>query len=213
MCGGAGGNVDVGGIDGAINDLLGFGGDTLDDASDIVETVVPDPPAETNEPTYSTVNLSPWDPQPTALPVIYGTRRTNGITILRETDSPGGYLYQYYVIAEGTVNFITAYKENNSALPSNDFLKWGYFLGTDGGAQASKPIDGSSGSAITFFNDPPNWGTNQMMKGVAGVAMYFAYSENYMPRVPNIYFIVSGRPVTGNDDNPANILYDYLTIT
>lgn len=207
MSGGAGGGLDIGGIGGTIDDLLGEGSDNV---SDVVQAQ-PNPPAQTNEPTYSSISLSAWEPQSVGLPIVYGTRRLPGILILQETTNNGVVLFQYFALCEGEVQSIGVFKDDNSALPNNTYIKWAYYLGADGGAQASKPI-GSSG-AITWFNDPPNWGTSQMMKGIAGAFINLTYDETSNPRVPSTYFMVTGKNITGNDDNPIRIAFDYLTNT
>ena len=174
----------------------------------------PEEPSKTN---LGTNEVSGFDPRTQALPIIYGTRRVPGQIIFQETDGDdeytSNYLYQYLSLCEGTVVAINAYEDDGSALTSGTYQKFGYFLGADGGSQAAPPIDSTSGSAITWLNTTSSWTSNHAMKGVASAYFQFIYNQTSMPRVPKTYFVVQGRDLTGNDDNPANILKDYLTNT
>ena len=184
--------------------------DQLVDIGEEVEKIVQQEPAQTNDP-RSEVKLSTFDPFTEGLPIIYGTRRVEGKYILRETNTAGNYLFNYFALCEGTVTSISPYLKNGTALPNNSYHQWAYYLGADGGAVASAPIHGGTGSGISWFTDPPSWGSSHTMKGIAGVVCYFTYNETEMARPPITYFNVNGIAVTGNDDNPANILKDYLT--
>ena len=177
----------------------------------------PPPPPTPQEPLGTNIEgseVSGFDPRTQALPIIYGTRRVPGQIIFQETNGTGSpYLFQYLSLCEGTVVAINAYEDDGTAVTSGTYQKFAYFLGADGGSQAVKPIDSTSGSAITWLNTTSSWGTNHAMKGVASAYFQFIYNQTSMPRVPKTYFVVQGRDLTGNDDNPANVLKDYLTNT
>ena len=111
---------------------------------DLGPTVVEQPPAQTNDPDpRSEVKLSTFDPSTEGLPIIYGTRRVEGKFILRETNTAGNYLFNYFALCEGTVTSISPFLKNGTALPNNSYHQWAYYLGADGGAVASAPIHGS----------------------------------------------------------------------
>ena len=158
------------------------------------------------------ITFNPYTPQLASLPIIYGTRRTEGSLVLQETNAnPGKYLYRYYALSEGECGSVTVTTEpvsaSSSANVTSGIYKTKTFLGADAGMQASLP------SGDSWVNDPPSWGTDFAFKGVCAAMFRFEFNQTDMPRAPKVFFTVSGRTLTGNDDNPANVLKDYLTNT
>tara|TARA_Y100000593_G_scaffold27292_1_gene54503 strand:- start:3096 stop:5720 length:2625 start_codon:yes stop_codon:yes gene_type:complete len=158
------------------------------------------------------ITFNPYTPQLASLPIIYGTRRTEGSLVLQETNAnPGKYLYRFYALSDGECGSVTVTTEPASASSSDNVSSGIYktktFLGADAGMQASLP------SGDSWVNDPPSWGTDFAFKGVCAAMFRFEYNKTDMARAPKVFFTVSGRTLTGNDDNPANIAKDYLTNT
>ncbi len=160
----------------------------------------------------SNITFNPYTPLLASLPIIYGTRRTEGSLVLQETNAnPGKFLYRFYALSEGECGSVTVTTEpasaSSSANVTSGIYKTKTFLGADAGMQASLP------SGDSWVNDPPSWGTDFAFKGVCAAMFRFEFNQTDMPRAPKVFFTVSGRTLTGNDDNPANILKDYLTNT
>ena len=185
----------------------------------------------------SYIVFNPFKPQVTSLPIIYGTRKTPGKLIFQETNAdPGEILYRYYALSEGPIASIVP-----SAEPDIDFDEasewtgnvrnwiWRQFLGADAGIDYTA-TDSSMPSPYTNTKDfrfgwvktststitpkPVSWTIDHKMKGIACAFHAFVYgttSQGELNKVPKITHLVEGRTLTGNNDNPANQLKDYLT--
>jgi len=185
----------------------------------------------------SYVVFNPFKPQVTSLPIIYGTRETPGKLVFQETNAdPGEILYRYYALSEGPIASIVP-----SAEPDIQFDEasewtgtvrnwiWRQFLGADAGINYTT-TDSSMPSPYTHTKDfrfgwvktstssttpkPVSWTIDHKMKGIACTFHAFVYgttSQGELNKVPKITHLVEGRTLTGNNDNPANQLKDYLT--
>ncbi len=181
----------------------------------------------------SFIVFNPFKPQVTSLPLIYGTRETEGKLIFQETNAdPGEYLYRYYALSEGTITSITPTTDPTTLIDttsqgtgtSNWFYK--FWLGGDSGIDYSAyNASASSDFRYGFFNTaddpkPVSWTSNHKCKGIAVAFHRFKYgtvslggTDYVLNKVPKITHLVDGISLSGNNDNPANILKDYLTNT
>ena len=191
--------------------ILGAGEVLTDNAENLFDSSTNIIDAQTTS-GASNITFNPYTPQLASLPIIYGTRRTEGSLVLQETNAnPGIYLYRFYALAEGECGSVTVTTEpasaSSSANVSSGIYKTKTFLGADAGMQSGLP------SGDSWVNEPPSWGTAFAFKGVCAAMFRFEFNQTDMARAPKVFFTVSGRTLTGNDDNPANILKDYLTNT
>ena len=191
--------------------VVGLGEILVDNAENLFDSSTNITDAQTTS-GAANITFNPYTPQLASLPIIYGTRRTEGSLVLQETNAnPGKYLYRYYALSEGECGSVTVTTEpasaSSSANVTSGIYKTKTFLGADSGMQSSLP------SSDSWVNEPPSWGTDFAFKGVCAAMFRFEFNQTDMPRAPKVFFTVSGRTLTGNDDNPANILKDYLTNT
>ena len=181
----------------------------------------------------SFIVFNPFKPQVTSLPLIYGTRETEGKLIFQETNAdPGEYLYRYYALSEGTITSITPTTDPTTLIDTTSqgtgTANWFYkfWLGGDSGIDYSAyNASASSDFRYGFFNTaddpkPVSWTTNHKCKGIAVAFHRFKYgtvslggTDYVLNKVPKITHTVEGIALSGNNDNPANILKDYLTNT
>lgn len=163
------------------------------------------------------LRTSPFTPSTYGLPIIYGTRETKGQAIFRETSADNKNLYLYYALCEGQLaSAPTVTSDPASLIGKTSYIEKELTVGSDGGfdsdiAESRKDIFQNSGSAGT--TEPTNWTTSHRAKGVAMGYFRFTYDQTEMNRMPRLTFTVTGRSITGNDDNPVNQLKDYLTNT
>ncbi len=204
------GDIVGSGVEAIVEGIFGIDQDESYDADPVPTTPTPtDPPS-------SYTKISPFDPSTAGLPIMYGTRRTEGLLILSETGASDGEdakeLYQFFALSEGPIGSVTPYSE-----PDGEFLKATTqrkgFLGADGGIDSDATWTTTLKSNI--ITSAPSVTSALQSKGVASYFFRHTYNlgETGLQRNPKKYFIVSGRTITGNDDNPANILYDYMTNT
>lgn len=184
----------------------------------------------------SFIVFNPFKPQVTSLPLIYGTRETEGKLIFQEVDTTSGeFLYRYYALSEGPVTSIAVTSEPTMSLdttsqgPSSDTMNWYYrqYLGADAGIDyytdtGSTSDDFRFGWFFESATDPHprSWTNTHKCKGIAVMFHRFKYgtvslggTDYVLNKVPKITHTVEGISLSGNNDNPANILKDYLTNT
>ena len=168
---------------------------------------------------HSYVIFNPFKPQTTSLPLVYGTRDTPGVLIHQETNAdPGENLWRFYAISDSEVVDITARCDpastNDTTYGVDTYYKWRFrwYNGSDSGADYSA-TDPAFEDLRHYITEAPSWTTSHTCKGVAVAFHRFVYDKTEMPNVPKVIHTVQGRSITGNDDNPANQLYDYLTNT
>ena len=183
----------------------------------------------------SFIVFNPFNPQVASLPIIYGTRETPGKLIFQETNAdPGEILYRYYALSEGPIASIVPSAEPDILFDEASEWTgtvrnwiWRQFLGADAGIDYSA-TDSSMSSPYTHTKDfrfgwtktsssspkPVSWSTDHKMKGIACTFNAFVYgttTQGELNKVPKITHLVEGRSLTGNNDNPANQIKDYLT--
>jgi hypothetical protein len=182
----------------------------------------------------SYVVFNPFKPQVTSLPIIYGTRETPGKLIFQETNAdPGEFLYRYYAISEGPVTSISPVTSEpemlkDTTLQGTGTSNWFYrtYLGADVGinyvtAHGTQEQDFRYGWVKTnTIGDPKpvSWSIDHKCKGFAVVFHRFKYgqvtsggTDYVLNKAPKITHTVDGITLSGNNDNPANQLKDYLT--
>ena len=239
---------------GALNEVTNIGGGAVDTSFNTIEQIGENLAQNVDILTSTEVDLdadyelqtgssasyvvfNPYKPQTASLPIIYGTRTTEGKLIFQETNAdPGDVLFRYYAISEGPIVSIRPTTEpsitqaNGFPLDTDQFnWMWREWTGSDSGIDYTQSdIDGQFPFPGTYVNDfrqgwasdtsgtpkPVSWTTNHKLKGVAAAFHQFYYGEttnDTLNKVPKITHTVEGRSLTGNNDNPANILKDYLT--
>jgi hypothetical protein len=162
------------------------------------------------------LKTSPFEPRTSGLPVIYGTRRTKGQVILRETSTDNKQLFLYYALCEGERINATSPNpgsEPASILTTTSYYEFAYTKGSDNGRGTTSVAQDCTTAENTWINTAPTWTASHLCKGVAMAFYKFTYDQTEMNRLPKLYFDMSGRSITGNDDNPINQLKDYLTNT
>ena len=173
------------------------------------------------------------------IPIVYGARRMGGTRVYVETTNSGGdpagteYLHIVLAVAQGGTradgtdsidDITTIYFNDRTAWTSSGGLD-SYFsgilnlkvwLGKNDQTVASP--DYSTGGTIST-----DWTSNHRMRGVAYIYAILKYDRDKFPGAPTITCDVSGKRIqavnalgtwTNNAaemNNPANILYDYLT--
>ena len=124
-----GGGPDTGDITGAVvtggatvlNDITDIGGGAVDTSFNTIEQIGENLAQNVELLTSTEVDLdadyelqtgssasyvvfNPYKPQTASLPIIYGTRTTEGKLIFQETNAdPGDVLFRYYAISEGPI--------------------------------------------------------------------------------------------------------------
>jgi len=176
-----------------------------------------------------------------AIPLIYGARRIGGTRVyIDTTDSSGatsGTEFLHMVVAFGTGGTRadgTDSLKDITAIRFNDRVAWtpsgidSYFtglitvrgwLGKRDQTVASPDITAGS------FPVSADWTANHRMRGVAYIYVICKYDRDKLPGAPSIQIETSGKRIqdvsalgtfsdtTAIMNNPANILYDYLTDT
>ena len=158
--------------------ILGAGEVLTDNAENLFDSSTNIIDAQTTS-GASNITFNPYTPQLASLPIIYGTRRTEGSLVLQETNAnPGIYLYRFYALAEGECGSVTVSTEpasaSSSANVSSGIYKTKTFLGADAGMQASLP------SSDSWVNEPPSWGTDFAFKGVCAAMFRFEFNQTDM---------------------------------
>lgn len=222
-------------VDTTFNNIENIGNNMADNIIEATTSVDIDLDSDLELQTGSSASFivfNPFKPQVTSLPLIYGTRETEGKLIFQETSGdPGEYLYRYYAISEGNVTGMSATSEPTMSIDTslygngtgaNWFMR--KFYGYDSGINYS-------GEHISYGQDfrygwtnsssdpkPPSWTTSHTCTGIAVVFHRFKYgtttiggTDYVLNRAPKITHTVDGIDVDGNNNNPANILKDYLT--
>ena len=162
------------------------------------------------------LRTSPFEPQTYGLPVLYGTRRMKGQAVLRETSSDNKQLFLYYALCEGERVNETPNPKSEPASIINDktsYYDFAWTKGSDNGRGTTSVAQDNTTAENTWINTAPTWTADHLCKGVAMAFFKFTYDQSNMNRLPKLHFDMSGRSITGNDDNPINQLKDYLTNT
>lgn len=176
-----------------------------------------------------------------AIPVIYGARRMGGTRVYIDTTDSGGatsgteYLHVALAVAQGgtrsdgtdSIDDITNIYLNNRLAWTNSggidsyysgLLDVKIWLGKNDQTVASP--DYSTGGTLSA-----DWTSNHRMRGIAYVYLIMKYDRDKFPGAPQITCDISGKRIqavnslgtwtnTASEiNNPANILYDYLTNT
>jgi hypothetical protein len=150
------------------------------------------------------------------LPVIYGTRRVGGTRVFISTkDVEGGdeneYLYIALALGEGEITSVSNLKFDDidaSDVRFENLYDYEVHLGTDDQA------------ASTLLQEAPGWTSSHRLRGVAYLAIRLKYDQDAWQGIPDITCVVQGKKVydprnqqTDFSNNPALVLYDYLTNT
>lgn len=160
------------------------------------------------------LRTSPFEPTTYGVPIIYGTRKTKGQIVLRETSTDNKVLFLYFALCEGEL----ASKPTIVSTPDTVLSAGADYVTTDAtvGSDSGMVADVDPSKVAKFRSNPqapPSWTDAHLAKGVSMAYTRFVYDETEMNRYPRLHFIVTGRAITGNDDNPINQLKDYMTNT
>jgi len=182
---------------------------------------------ESEEPTISRRVISgkwlvPRQGTNLGLPIIYGTRRTGGILFYQEVSADNNILYRKYALAEGVQQAWTMYVNKVSYTSSK------YYNATE----AERHIDSNiylGSDTGTNHDGGAAWTSSHACKGIAFHSVNFVYDaekrvdankfeeEPFFEALPEILFEMTGKAITDNSsvskdsDDPAWVLYEYLT--
>ena len=174
-----------------------------------------------------------------AIPVIYGNRRLGGTRVFIESTNASGasgteYLHMVMAVATGgTRSDGTDAVSDITKIIFNDRTAWTSTGGIDGyysgkltvrvwlgkNDQTVASPDYTSGS----FPVAAEWDSTHRMRGVAYIYVILKYDRDTYPGAPTVLCDVAGKRIqavnnlgtwtntTAEMNNPANIIYDYLT--
>lgn len=150
------------------------------------------------------------------LPVVYGQWPVKGIPVFRDVELSGDNLWVVYALSEGVCDSIV--DVTFDGVSYTDASISGYVS-----IPGSQFHDGSTGQFVDTnlsVASPVDWDSTHRLRGICYIVVKYVYNEDIWRGEPEPVFILKGKEcynpvttVTEWTDNPAIILYDYLTST
>jgi len=173
-----------------------------------------------------------------AIPVIYGLRRIGGTRVFIDTTNSNKDLHLVFAMAEGQVTGLTniyvnselaaSYDATHVGNPGGGYDTYGFKYETKfSGKLEIRWRDGSDTQTVisllkNYINDATKWGDNHLLLGVAYLYVRLVYNTELYNGLPQITADIKGKKITDtwdgtwsstDYDNPAWVLFDYLTNT
>ena len=154
--------------------------------------------------------------------IIYGSVRKGGAIVHAETLNDNKDLYLVIALCGHEVNSIGSVFFNDTEITTGQLDGSGNVTsGTfSGKAQIVKHLGSTTQTVDTVLNTASTvWTSNHRLRGVAYLMVKLTYETDVFPNgIPNISAVIEGKKIlnvstsaTGYSNNPANIIYNYLT--
>lgn len=147
------------------------------------------------------------------LPTVYGTAALPGTVVFRDTSGTNNeYLWVVYALSEGECDSLTDIKYEGKSYNDADFNgKISYWFKS---GSTTQTVETNLDTAST------EWTSAHTGKGICYVVVRYTYDQSIFNGEPKPQFILKGKKLydprdytTAWSDNPALVLYDYLTAT
>ena len=154
--------------------------------------------------------------------IIYGNVRKSGAIVHAETLNDNADLYLVIALCGHEVNSIGSIFFNDTEITTSQINSSGNVTaGTfSGKAQIIKHLGATDQTVDTVLDSASTvWTSNHRLRGVAYLMVKLTYDTDIFPNgIPNISCNIEGRKIlnvsssaTAYSNNPANIIYNYLT--
>jgi len=154
--------------------------------------------------------------------IIYGSVRKSGAIVHAETLNDNKDLYLVIALCGHEVNSIGSVFFNDTEIQTGHLDGSGNVTsGTfSGKAQIIKHLGSSTQTVDTVLDGASTvWTSNHRLRGIAYLMVKLTYDVDVFPNgIPNISAVIEGKKIlnvstsaTAYSNNPANVIYDYLT--
>jgi hypothetical protein len=158
-----------------------------------------------------------------AIPVIYGDRRVGGTRVFIDTTNSNKDLHLVFALCEGSIKGFSKFYLNNELAAQWNGTAWVPESKYSGYLRVEHRQGGDNPSYYSELASAvgSKWTSNHKLCGVASAYVRLNFNRDLFSGLPTCSFDVSGMTVTqtavgwvsADYNNPAWVLYDYLTNT